>query len=95
MGAALSRALRHRVAITNSRIVASMRVRHHPLQGTQSSRWRTADYRHEFMRLSAARSSKGLHKVRYFGLWHPPNGPKRSSPIAPQLDQTIPLWPTG
>jgi hypothetical protein len=63
-----------RIAITNARIVAldartvTIRYKHR-----KSSRWHT--YRlhgHEFIRRFLQHVlPKGLHKVRYFGLWHP------------------------
>ena len=63
-----------RIAITNSRIVAldehtvSFRYKHR-----QSNRWRTCTLdAEEFMRRFLQHVlPKGLHKVRYFGLWHP------------------------
>ena len=46
---------------------------HHPLQAPQIRRWRTSRIRgQEFMRRFLQHVlPKGLHKVRYFGLWHP------------------------
>jgi hypothetical protein len=63
-----------RIAITNSRIVGldersvSFRYKHR-----QSNRWRTCTLDGaEFMRRFLQHVlPKGLHKVRYFGLWHP------------------------
>jgi hypothetical protein len=63
-----------RIAITNSRIVSidgdtvSFRYKHR-----KSSRWRTCTIDgQEFMRRFLQHVlPKGLHKVRYFGLWHP------------------------
>ena len=63
-----------RIAITNSRIVAldertvSFRYKHR-----QSNRWRICSLDGEdFMRRFLQHVlPKGLHKVRYFGLWHP------------------------
>jgi hypothetical protein len=63
-----------RIAITNSRIVnldertVSFRYKHR-----QSNRWRTCTLEGaEFMRRFLQHLlPKGLHKVRYFGLWHP------------------------
>lgn len=63
-----------RIAITNSRIVSldestvGFRYKHR-----QSSRWRTCTIDgQEFMRRFLQHVlPKGLHKVRYFGLWHP------------------------
>jgi len=64
------------------------------MRGSSPSATRNANHRagatcrlsgHEFMRrCSAARSPKGLHKVRYFGTLAPlQTGQSRSSPIAP------------
>jgi len=64
----------YRVAITNSRIVglddASVTIRH---QERASGHWlHTRLSGHEFMRRFLQHVlPKGLHKVRYFGLWHP------------------------
>jgi hypothetical protein len=63
-----------RIAITNSRIVAldeqtvSFRYKHR-----QSNRWRicTLDGEEFMRRFLQHVLPKGLHKVRYFGLWHP------------------------
>ena len=63
-----------RVAITNNRIVGldadgvSLRHKHRA-----SDRWRTIRLSgHEFMRRFLQHVlPKGLHKVRYYGLWHP------------------------
>ena len=63
-----------RVAITNTRIVGvddqtvTIRYKHR-----KSNRWRTSRIPgHEFMRRFLQHVlPKGLHKVRYFGLWHP------------------------
>ena len=63
-----------RVAITNTRIVA---LDHHTVtiryKERKSSRWRTCRiHGHEFVRRFLQHVlPKGLHKVRYFGLWHP------------------------
>ena len=63
-----------RVAITNARIVAiddqSVTIRH---KHRKSNRWRTSRIPGpEFMRRFLQHVlPKGLHKVRYFGLWHP------------------------
>lgn len=63
-----------RVAITNSRIVGlddqAVTIRH---KHRTSNRWRTIRIPgHEFMRRFLQHVlPKGLHKVRYFGLWHP------------------------
>jgi len=63
-----------RVAITNTRIVGlddqtvTIRYKHR-----KSNRWRTTRIPgHEFMRRFLQHVlPKGLHKVRYSGLWHP------------------------
>ncbi len=63
-----------RVAITNSRIVglddSGVTIRH---KHRASNRWRTTRLSgHEFMRRFLQHVlPKGLHKVRYYGLWHP------------------------
>lgn len=63
-----------RVAITNTRIVAlddhTVTIRY---QQRKSSRWcRSRMPGHEFIRRFLQHVlPKGLHKVRYFGLWHP------------------------
>jgi hypothetical protein len=63
-----------RVAITNTRIVGlddqGVVIRH---KHRKSSRWRTSRISaHEFMRRFLQHVlPQGLHKVRYFGLWHP------------------------
>jgi hypothetical protein len=63
-----------RVAITNSRIVGlddnGVTIRH---KHRKSMQWRTTRLRgHEFMRRFLQHVlPKGLHKVRYYGLWHP------------------------
>jgi hypothetical protein len=63
-----------RVAITNTRIVAlddqAVTIRH---KHRKSNRWRTSRISgQEFMRRFLQHVlPKGLHKVRYFGLWHP------------------------
>jgi cytochrome c553 len=62
-----------RVAITNTRIVGlddqAVTIRH---KHRKSNRWRTSRIPgHEFMRRFLQHVlPKGLHKVRYFGLWH-------------------------
>jgi Putative transposase/Transposase zinc-binding domain len=64
----------YRMAITNSRLVglddASVTIRH---RDRASGRWlRTRLTGHEFMRRFLQHVlPKGLHKVRYYGLWHP------------------------
>lgn len=63
-----------RVAITNARIVGlddqAVTIRH---KERESNQWRTSRVPgHEFMRRFLQHVlPKGLHKVRYFGLWHP------------------------
>jgi len=63
-----------RVAITNSRIVGldhnGVTIRH---KHRKSMQWRTTHLSgHEFMRRFLQHVlPKGLHKVRYYGLWHP------------------------
>ena len=63
-----------RVAITNSRIVGldegGVTLRH---KHRASNRWRTIRLSgHEFMRRFLQHVlPKGLHKIRYYGLWHP------------------------
>jgi hypothetical protein len=63
-----------RVAITNTRIVGldhqAVTIRY---KQRQSNRWRTSRIPGlEFMRRFLQHVlPKGLHKVRYFGLWHP------------------------
>jgi hypothetical protein len=62
-----------RVAISNTRIVGlddqTVTIRH---KHRRSNRWRTSRIPgHEFMRRFLQHVlPKGLHKVRYFGLWH-------------------------
>jgi hypothetical protein len=64
----------YRVAITNSRLIGlddtSVTIRH---KDRRSGRWlATRLAGHEFMRRFLQHVlPKGLHKVRYFGLWHP------------------------
>jgi hypothetical protein len=63
-----------RVAITNSRIAgldqSGVTLRH---KHRASNRWRTTRLSgHEFMRRFLQHVlPKGLHKIRYYGLWHP------------------------
>ena len=63
-----------RVAITNNRIVGlddkGITIRH---KDRKSMQWRTTRLTgHEFMRRFLQHVlPKGLHKVRYYGLWHP------------------------
>jgi hypothetical protein len=63
-----------RIAITNSRIAGldetGVSIRH---KHRSSNRWRTLRLSgHEFMRRFLQHVlPKGLHKVRYYGLWHP------------------------
>jgi hypothetical protein len=63
-----------RVAITNTRIVGlddeAVTIRH---KQRKSTRWRTSripgqEFMHRFLQHVLP---KGMHKVRYFGLWHP------------------------
>jgi hypothetical protein len=67
-----------RTAITNNRIVGidddGVVVRH---KARKSNRWRTCRIAgHEFLRRFLMHVlPKGLHKVRYFGLWHPAKRP--------------------
>ena len=64
----------YRVAITNNRIVgldeAGVSIRH---KDRASGHWRTTRLSgHEFMRRFLQHVlPKGLHKIRYYGLWHP------------------------
>jgi len=64
----------HRIALTNNRIVglngAGVTIRH---KERTSGRWvHTRLSGHEFMRRFLQHVlPKGLHKIRYFGLWHP------------------------
>src|SRR5436190_10445772 len=64
----------YRVAITNSRIIglddSGVTLRH---KHRASNRWRTIQLSgHEFMRRFLQHVlPKGLHKIRYYGLWHP------------------------
>jgi hypothetical protein len=64
----------YRVAITNSRIAglddSGVTLRH---KHRASNRWRTIRLSgHEFMRRFLQHVlPKGLHKIRYYGLWHP------------------------
>lgn len=83
-----------RVAITNARIVGldqrtvSIRYKHR-----KSSRWRTCRMTgHEFMRRFLQHVlPKGLHKVRYFGLWHPRKRHNAAQArLLLQLEQTTP-----
>jgi hypothetical protein len=61
-----------RVAITNNGIVGldGVTIRH---KGRKSMQWRTTRLSgHEFMRRFLQYVlPKGMHKVRYYGLWHP------------------------
>lgn len=91
-----------RIAITNARLVAlddhavTIRSKHR-----KSSRWRTCRIEgHEFIRRFLQHVlPKGLHKVRYFGLWHPAKRAQaaqarllleldRTKPPAVQVEQT-------
>jgi Putative transposase len=87
----------HRVAITNSRIVAFderfVTIRY---KERKSSRWRTCRLSgHEFMRRFLQHVlPKGLHKVRYFGLWHPSKRAKAAQArLLLQLEQKQPSPP--
>ena len=72
----------HRIAITNHRIVAmdhntvTLRYKHR-----KSAQWRTCTLKgHEFIRRFLQHVlPKGLHKVRYYGLWHPAKRPQRQN----------------
>lgn len=72
----------HRIAITNRRIVAmdhntvTFRYKHR-----KSGQWRTCTLQgHEFMRRFLQHVlPKGLHKVRYYGLWHPAKRPQQQN----------------
>jgi hypothetical protein len=74
-----------RVAITNSRIVgldeSGVTLRH---KHRASNRWRTIRLSgHEFMRrLLQHVLPKGLHKIRYYGLWNPA---RREQPVRARL----------
>ena len=64
----------HRIAITNTRIVAmDERTVTFRYKERKKSRWRTCTLSgHEFMRRFLQHVlPKGLHKVRYYGLWNP------------------------
>ena len=81
----------HRIAITNSRIVAlddaGVTIRH---KDRGSGRWlRTRLTGHEFMRRFLQHVlPKGLHKIRYYGLWHPSRRDQASrARLLLQLDQ--------
>ena len=64
----------HRIAITNNRIAGldddGVTIRH---KDRGSGQWRTTSLSgHEFMRRFLQHVlPKGLHKIRYYGLWHP------------------------
>ena len=82
----------YRVAITNSRLVglddAGVTIRH---KERASGRWlRTRLTGHEFMRRFLQHVlPKGLHKIRYYGLWHPSRrGQAARARLVLRLDQT-------
>ena len=98
-----------RIAITNTRIVGlddqavTIRYKHR-----KSNRWRTSRIPgHEFMRRFLQHVlPKGLHKVRYFGLWHPTKREQAARarllllpahrPLAtPRRSRSLPDPPTG
>jgi hypothetical protein len=87
----------YRVAITNSRIVGlddtGVTIRH---KERASGRWlRTRLTGHEFMRRFLQHVlPKGLHKIRYYGLWHPSRREQAArARLLLQLDQ--PTAPSG
>ena len=77
-----------RVAVTNTRIVAlddqAVTIRH---KHRKSNRWRISRIPgQEFMRRFLQHVlPKGLHKVRYFGLWHPARRKEGSSQNLPKI----------
>ena len=83
-----------RIAITNTRIVGlddrTVTIRH---KQRGSSRWRTCRLQgREFMRRFLQHVlPKGLHKVRYFGLWHPSKRQAAAQArLLLELESTIP-----
>jgi hypothetical protein len=83
-----------RVAITNTRIVAldehTVTIRY---KQRKSSRWRTCRMPgHEFVRRFLQHVlPKGLHKVRYFGLWHSSKRQRAAQArLLLELDRTTP-----
>ena len=83
-----------RVAITNTRVVAlddhTVTIRY---KQRKSSRWRTCRMPgHEFVRRFLQHVlPKGLHKVRYFGLWHPSKRQRAAQArLLLELDRTTP-----
>ena len=83
-----------RIAITNARLVA---LDHHTVtiryKHRKSSRWRTCRMEgSEFMRRFLQHVlPKGLHKVRYFGLWHPAKRAQAAQArLLLELDRTKP-----
>ena len=81
----------YRVAITNGRIVglddAGVTIRH---KDRASSQWRSTRLTgHEFMRRFLQHVlPKGLHKIRYYGLWHPSRSEQAArARLLLQLDQ--------
>jgi hypothetical protein len=86
-----------RVAITNSRIVGlddkDVTIRH---KDRKSMQWRTTRLSgHEFMRRFLQHVlPKGLHKVRYYGLWHPARREHASrAQLLLRLDRTAAAGP--
>jgi hypothetical protein len=86
-----------RVAITNSRIVGlddkDVTIRH---KDRKSMQWRTTRLSgHEFMRRFLQHVlPKGLHKVRYYGLWHPARREHASrAQLLLRLDRTAAVSP--
>ena len=80
----------YRVAITNGRIVGlddtGVTIRH---KERASGRWLTTRLTgHEFMRRFLQHVlPKGLHKIRYYGLWHPSRREQAARARLLQLDQ--------
>jgi Putative transposase len=86
-----------RIAITNNRIGGlddtGVTIRH---KNRKSMQWRTTHLSgHEFMRRFLQHVlPKGLHKVRYFGLWHPTRREHASrAKLLLQLDRSAPASP--
>ena len=72
----------HRIAITNRRILAmDERTVTFRYKDRKQGLWRTCTLTgHEFMRRFLQHVlPKGLHKVRYYGLWHPAQRPQREN----------------
>ena len=83
-----------RIAITNTRIVAlddrTVTIKY---RQRKSSRWRTCRmHGHEFLRRFLQHVlPKGLHKVRYSGLWHPSKRHRAAQArLLLELDRTTP-----